>query len=102
MCVCMQKNRTPGLPRELPMRPPRSGPRPVFIAAEQSSGCTMYVRIERCSCVKCGACWNTCPEIFDQNPCDEFSELVEAYRFCGNRAEGEVPEECAACAREAA
>jgi ferredoxin len=59
----------------------------------------MYVKIERCSCVSCGACWNTCPEIFDQNPCDEYSELVEAYRFCGSRAEGEVPEELAACAR---
>jgi ferredoxin len=62
----------------------------------------MYVKIERCSCVRCGACWNICPEIFDQNPCDEYSELVEAYRFCGSRAEGGVPEELAACAREAA
>jgi ferredoxin len=62
----------------------------------------MYVKIERGSCVSCGACWNTCPEIFDQNPCDEYAELVEAYRFSGNRAEGEVPEELAACAREAA
>ena len=62
----------------------------------------MYVKIERCSCVSCGACWNTCPEIFDQNPCDECSELVEAYRFCGSQAEGEVPDELASCAREAA
>jgi ferredoxin len=62
----------------------------------------MYVKIERGACVSCGACWNTCPEIFDQNPCDGYSELVEEYRFCGSRAEGEVPEELAACAREAA
>lgn len=62
----------------------------------------MYVRIERCSCVKCGACWNICPEVFDQNPCDEYSELVEAHRFCGNRAEGEVPEDLLPCAQEAA
>ena len=62
----------------------------------------MYVKIERGFCVSCGACWNTSPEIFDQNPCDEYSELVETYRFCGSRAEGEVPEELAACAREAA
>ncbi len=62
----------------------------------------MYAKIERCSCVSCGACWNTCPEIFDQNPCDGFSEFVETYRFSGNPAEGEVPDELAACAREAA
>ena len=62
----------------------------------------MYVKIERGSCVSCGACWNTCLAIFDQNPCDEYSKLVEALRFCGNRAEGEVPEGLVACAREAA
>lgn len=68
----------------------------------QSYGCTMYVKIERGSCVSCGACWNTCPEVFDQNPCDGYAELMDAYRFSGSRAEGEVPEERAACAREAA
>jgi len=62
----------------------------------------MYVKIERCACIRCGACWNICPEVFGQNPCDEYSELVDAYRFCGSRAEGEVPEDLAACAREAA
>ncbi len=62
----------------------------------------MHVKIERYSCVSCGACWNTCPEIFDQNPCDEHSELVEVYRFCGSRSEGEVPYELAPCAWEAA
>jgi ferredoxin len=62
----------------------------------------MYVKIERGSCIRCGACWNTCPAIFDQNPCDEFAELVDAYRFCGSRSGGEVPEELAECAREAA
>ncbi len=62
----------------------------------------MNVRIGRCSCVRCGACWNICPEVFDQNPCDEFSELLEEFRFCGSRAEGEVPASLAACVREAA
>jgi ferredoxin len=62
----------------------------------------MYVKIERDSCVSCGACWNTCPKVFDQNPCDEYSELVEAYRFCCSRGEVEVPIELASCAREVA
>ncbi|HSA38011.1 MAG TPA: ferredoxin [Methanoregula sp.] len=68
----------------------------------QNSVRTMYVIIGRDSCVSCGACWNICPEVFCQNPCDEYSELVEAYRFCGSRAEGEVPDELSSCAREAA
>lgn len=62
----------------------------------------MYVKIDRYSCVSCGACWNTCPEIFDQNPCDEHSELVGAYRFCDSPAEGKVPDELGPCVREAA
>jgi ferredoxin len=63
---------------------------------------TMYVKIDRCACIRCGACWNICPEVFGQNPCDEYSELVDAYRFCGSRAEGEIPEDLASCAQEAA
>jgi len=62
----------------------------------------MRIAIERCLCVICGACWNTCPAIFGQNPCDGFSEILEEYRFSGDRAEGVVPEDLTACAREAA
>ena len=62
----------------------------------------MFVKLDRSSCVSCGACWNICPEIFDQNPCDGYSELVEAYRFCANQSEGAVPEELSACICEAA
>lgn len=62
----------------------------------------MYAKIDRYSCVSCVACWNTCPKIFDQNPCDEHSELVEAYRFCNSCAEGKVSDELALSACEAA
>ncbi len=41
----------------------------------------MNVTIDRGGCVSCGACWNTCPEIFGQNPCDSYSEIVEEYRL---------------------
>jgi ferredoxin len=61
----------------------------------------MNVIIDRMACVSCGACWNTCPELFDQNPCDELSELAEQYRFYGNRAEGVVPDDLVPCARQA-
>jgi ferredoxin len=62
----------------------------------------MHVTIDRSSCISCGACWNTCPEIFYQNPCDSFSEIAETFRFNNDRAAGFVPEERASCAREAA
>jgi len=61
----------------------------------------MNVRIDRMACVSCGACWNTCPELFDQNHCDLFSEVVEDFRFNGDRAEGVVPDWLCCCAKEA-
>jgi ferredoxin len=62
----------------------------------------MHVLVDRCSCVSCGACWNICPEVFGQNPCDGFSEIMEEFRFSNDRADGFVPEDLAACIREAA
>jgi len=62
----------------------------------------MNVSIDRMACVGCGACWNICPELFDQNHCDSFSEIVEEYRFNGDRAEGVVPDCRCCCAQEAA
>jgi len=67
------------------------------------SGIThMNVIIDRSACVSCGACWNTCPELFDQNACDLFSQVVEQYRFSCDRAEGIVPDDLLSCAGEAA
>jgi ferredoxin len=62
----------------------------------------MYVTIDRSSCVSCGACWNICPDVFWQNPCDGFSEIAEEFRFGNDRAEGCVPADHAAATREAA
>jgi len=28
----------------------------------------MKVRIERSKCVRCGACWTICPEVFAEDP----------------------------------
>jgi ferredoxin len=61
----------------------------------------MNVTIDRSACVSCGACWNTCPELFGQNHCDSFSEIVEEYRFNGDRAEGIVPYCLCCCVQEA-
>ena len=62
----------------------------------------MHVTIDRSACISCGACWNICPEIFRQNPCDLFSQVVEAYQFCGDRAEGIAPADLVQCVQQAA
>jgi ferredoxin len=61
----------------------------------------MNVQIDRSSCISCGACWNTCPRLFSQNPCDGFAEIVFRFRFGTSRADGVVPGHLVACAREA-
>ncbi|MEI7857789.1 MAG: ferredoxin [Methanomicrobiales archaeon] len=61
----------------------------------------MNVTIDRMECVCCGACWNICPDLFEQNPCDSLSQIAEPFRFCGDRAEGTVPVDLVVCAREA-
>ncbi len=61
----------------------------------------MNVTIDRMDCVSCGACWNTCPDLFEQNPCDSLSQITEPFRFCGDRAEGNVPDNLFPCSRDA-
>ncbi len=48
----------------------------------------MKVIIERATCVSCGSCWETCPRLFEQDPDDSFSRIIEKYRVNGNIAEG--------------
>ena len=48
----------------------------------------MNVTIDRLSCISCGSCRDTCPEFFEQNPDDSFSQVVEQYRKNGGVAEG--------------
>jgi ferredoxin len=59
------------------------------------------VIIERATCVSCGSCWETCPGLFEQDPDDSFSRIIEKYRINGNSAEGTPPDALAACAQEA-
>ena len=51
------------------------------------------VTIDREECISCESCWTICPEFFQQNAVDNWSEVVEKYRIGGNPAEGEAPGE---------
>jgi ferredoxin len=78
-----------------------------FITSAQLSTNTqrrtsMNVIIDRETCVSCGTCYETCPELFEQDPDDSFSRIIEKLRVNGNIAEGTVPEDLEACAQEAA
>ncbi len=60
------------------------------------------VHIDRDECTSCGLCWETCPDLFEENPDDGYSQIVEKYRANGNIAEGEAPGELASAANDAA
>ncbi len=60
------------------------------------------VTITREECTSCETCWVTCPEFFEQNPADMFSQVVEKYRIGGNNAEGNAPDNLLAKVQEAA
>ena len=61
----------------------------------------MKLIIDRATCVSCGSCWETCPGLFEQDPGDSFSRIIEKYRINGNIAEGTFPEDLETCAHEA-
>ncbi len=60
------------------------------------------VTITREECTSCETCWITCPEFFEQNPGDMFSQVVEKFRIGGNNAEGNAPDNLVAKVQEAA
>jgi ferredoxin len=62
----------------------------------------MKVVLNRENCSICGTCWETCPDVFEQNPDDSFSQVAEKYRVNGNIAEGRLPAESGECAAKAA
>ena len=62
----------------------------------------MKVTIERINCVSCRNCWETCPDFFEENPDDSFSQVTAKYRLNGNIAEGTPPAELEACVVNAA
>jgi ferredoxin len=54
------------------------------------------VVIDREGCISCGACWESCAEFFEENPDDNFSQVVEKFRSDGF-GEGEAPDDLTDC-----
>ncbi len=50
------------------------------------------VTIDRDQCISCESCWTTCPEVFEQNGTDSWSQVVAKYQVGGNPAEGQFPD----------
>lgn len=62
----------------------------------------ILVTIDREDCISCGLCWDGCPEFFEENPEDGFSQVVEEYRVNDELGEGKAPEDLEDCVVEAA
>ncbi len=60
------------------------------------------VTITREECISCETCWTACPEFFQQNPNDNWSEVTPKYRVGGDPATGEAPADLMAKIKEAA
>jgi ferredoxin len=51
------------------------------------------VTIDRDQCISCESCWTICPEFFEQNSSDTWSQVVAKYQVGGNPAVGNAPAE---------
>jgi ferredoxin len=60
----------------------------------------MKIAIDRETCIECGSCEATCPEVF-KLPSGEKSTVVEKYRINGLIESGEVPANLETCAENA-
>ena len=65
-------------------------------------GETFQVTIDRDECIMCGACYAMCPEFFEEDPDDGFSQVIEEYRVDGDPGKGKAPGELEECVTDAA
>ena len=56
------------------------------------------VKIDQDTCIACGICYETCPEVYESDD-DGTSQLVEDYRT-DDVSTGEVPDDLKDCAEE--
>ena len=60
------------------------------------------VKIDRDQCISCESCWTMCPEVFEQNSVDSWSQIVGKYQVGGDQATGSVPDSLKDKTQEAA
>lgn len=60
------------------------------------------VRIQRENCTSCSTCWETCPDVFEPNEDDNFSQIREKFRVKEDISHGELPDDLKSCAEDAA
>lgn len=60
------------------------------------------VRIDRDECTSCGVCWDACPEFFEENPDDGFTQVIGQYRVNDDLGLGEAPADLEDCITDAA
>lgn len=56
----------------------------------------------RDNCISDMVCVSICPDVFEMNPDDNKTQIVETYREGGNIAVGIVPEDLKSCVQDAA
>jgi ferredoxin len=61
-----------------------------------------HVVIDREECTSCTACWDECPEYFEENGEDGRSQIRADFQFKGNPGEGFLPDYLEDCIAEAA
>ena len=59
----------------------------------------LEIIMDRDGCIGCGACWDRCPEVYEQNTEDRKSQITGAFRIYGSLAAGRVKQAFADCAR---
>lgn len=60
------------------------------------------IKIDRDQCIVCESCWTICPEVYEQNATDSWSQIVPKYQVGNDPATGSIPDDLKAKAQEAA
>lgn len=60
------------------------------------------VIIDREGCISCGQCWEACPDFFEENKEDGWSQVAEKSRIAGKLNEGVASEDQEECVKKAA
>ena len=60
------------------------------------------VIIDREGCISCGQCWDACPNFFEENADDGWSQVVKKFRIAGKLNEGVAFEDQEECAKKVA